>query len=99
MLWNWERFNMIIFNRNIQFTKLIKAEGRLREFNFRRVNALHEELFTIDVSDDRGNRIMFKMRKEGNDWALTNDQPVPDWIRAKTSNYNEAIAEELRLAD
>jgi hypothetical protein len=36
---------IVQFNRNIQFTKLIKAEGRLREFNFRKVNGLHEELF------------------------------------------------------
>ncbi len=33
-----------------------------------------EELFTVDVSDDRGNRIMFKMRKDGNEWFITTDQ-------------------------
>ncbi len=33
--------------------------------------ACMEELFTVDVSDDRGNRIMFKMRKEGNEWLIT----------------------------
>ena len=87
------------FKRNIQFTKLIKAAGQLREFNFRRVNAMYEELFTIDVSDDRGNRIMFKMRKEANEWVITTDQAIPDWIRTKTVEYNEAIEEELRLAD
>jgi hypothetical protein len=92
-----ERFTMIIqFNRNIQFSKLIKAEGRLREFNFRRVNGLHEELFTVDVSDDRGNRIMFKMRKEGNEWLILIEQPIPDWIKTSSSRFNEAIEEELR---
>lgn len=89
---------IVQFNRNIQFTKLIKAEGRLREFNFRKVNGLHEELFTVDVSDDRGNRIMFKMRKEGNEWLILSDQPIPDWIRTNSSRYNEAIEEELRLS-
>jgi hypothetical protein len=95
----YEHSIMIIqFNRNIQFTKLIKAEGRLREFNFRKVNGLHEELFTVDVSDDRGNRIMFKMRKEGNEWLIITEQPLPDWIRNNSSRYNEAIEEELRIS-
>jgi hypothetical protein len=89
---------IIQFNRNIQFTKLIKAEGRLREFNFRKVNGLHEELFTVDVSDDRGNRIMFKMRKDGNEWLIITEQPVPDWIRNNISRYNEAIEEELKIS-
>lgn len=92
-----ERFTMIIqFNRNIQFSKLIKAEGRLREFNFRKVNGLHEELFTVDVSDDRGNRVMFKMRKEDNEWLIIAEQPIPDWIRTSISRFNEAIEEELK---
>lgn len=89
---------IIQFNRNIQFTKLLKAEGRLREFNFRRVNGLHEKLFTVDVSDDRGNRIMFKMQKEGNEWLIATDQPVPDWIKTNITRYNEAIEEELRVS-
>jgi hypothetical protein len=89
---------MIILNRNIQFTKLIKAEGHLREFNFRKVNGLHEELFTVDVSDDRGNRIMFKMRKDGNEWIIATDQPIPEWVKNYTSRFNEAIEEELRVS-
>ena len=94
-----EHFTMIIqFNRNIQFTKLIKAEGHLREFNFRKVNGLHEELFTVDVSDDRGNRIMFKMRKEGEEWLITSDQFIPEWVKSNSSRYNEAIEEELRIS-
>jgi hypothetical protein len=88
---------IIQFNRNIQFSKLIKAEGRLREFNFRKVNGLIEELFTVDVSDDRGNRIMFKMRKERNKPLIITDHPVPDWIRTNIPRYNEAIEEELRV--
>jgi hypothetical protein len=89
---------IIQFNRNIQFTKLIKAEGRLREFNFRKVNGLLEELFTVDVSDDRGNRIMFKMIKEGNEWLIVTDPTVPDWINENRARYNEAIEEELRIS-
>ncbi len=87
---------LVQFNKNIQFSKLIKAEGRLREFNFRKVNGLLEELFTVDVSDDRGNRIMFKMRKEGGEWIMIIDQPIPEWAKGNVARYNEAIEEELR---
>jgi hypothetical protein len=94
-----ESFNMIVqFNKNIQFTKLIKAEGRLREFNFRKVNGLLEELFTVDVSDDRGNRLMFKMQKDGDEWLITSDQPVPEWIKTNVSRFNAAIEEELKVS-
>jgi hypothetical protein len=88
---------IIQFNRNIQFSKLIKTDGRLREFNFRRVNGLLVELFTVDVSDDRGNRIMFKMHKEGNEWIIGTDQTVPDWVRNVNPKFNEAIEEELKI--
>ena len=84
--------------KNVQFSKLIKAEGRLREFNFRKVNGLHEELFTVDVSDDRGNRIMFKMRKEGNEWLIATDHPIPDWVKNYSPRYKEAIEEELGIS-
>jgi hypothetical protein len=94
-----EYLTMIVqFNKNIQFTKLIKAEGRLREFNFRKVNGLHEELFTVDVSDDRGNRIMFKMHKEGDEWLITTDQFIPEWVKSNSTRFNEAIEEELRIS-
>jgi hypothetical protein len=89
---------IVQFNRNIQFSKLIKADGRLREFNFRRVNGLSEELFTVDVSDDRGNRLMFKMRKEGSDWLILTDKPIPEWIWNNSLSFNEAIEEELKIS-
>ncbi|HZK64222.1 MAG TPA: hypothetical protein VFC34_08760 [Puia sp.] len=89
---------MLIQNRNIQFSKLVKTDNRLREFNFRKINGLHEELFTVDVSDDRGNRIMFKMHKEGNDWTILAEQPLPDWVRNSSFKFNDLIAEELRVS-
>lgn len=89
---------MLIQNRNIQFTRLVKTEGRLREFNFRKVNGLHEELFSVDVSDDRGNRIMFKMIKEGSEWVMQTEHPVPDWVRNSAGKFNELIEEELKIS-
>jgi hypothetical protein len=87
---------IVQFNKNVQFTKLVKADGRLREFNFRRVNGLHEEQFTVDVSDDRGNRIMFRMHKDGNSWVIIHELPIPDWVKDNEAKFNELILEELR---
>jgi len=87
---------IIQFNRNIQFTKLVKADGRLREFNFRRVNGLQGEFFTVDVSDDRGNRLMFRMHREDGSWKIM-EQNVAEWIKANEGNFHELIEEELKV--
>jgi hypothetical protein len=81
------------FIKNIQFTELIKCAGRLREFNFRKVQSFPEGLFTIDVCDDRGNRLMFKMVKENNHWKLFSEMPLPEWIIEKEAILGE-ISEE-----
>jgi hypothetical protein len=86
------------FIRNIQFTRLVKAEGRLREFNFRKFNGAEGELlFSIDVVDDRGNRIVFRMHKDGNGWKILPGQ-YPSWIIANENSFNDIIEEELRQA-
>ncbi|MDX2049165.1 MAG: hypothetical protein SFU87_20430 [Chitinophagaceae bacterium] len=84
------------FIRNIQFTKLIKAEGRLREFNFRKHSGINEELFTVDVCDDRGNRHIFRMHKENGKWKII-QQPLPVWVPQNEDHLNELIEEELKL--
>lgn len=84
------------FNRNIQFTKLLKAEGRLREFNFRKLSGLHEGLMTVDVSDDRGNRIMFTMQKNGNGWSFYQVPLLPEWILDNEQSLSGMIEEELK---
>ncbi|MBS1597641.1 MAG: hypothetical protein JST75_05415 [Bacteroidetes bacterium] len=88
---------LIQFNKNIQFTKLVKADGRLREFNFRKTNGIQGELFTVDVSDDRGNRIMFRMQKADGSWKIM-EQQLPAWIIENEANFHELIEEELRYA-
>lgn len=84
----------IQFKKNIQFTKLIKADGRLREFNFRKLGGLNEGIFTIDVSDDKGNRIMFRMQKEDSGWKIM-PQPLPAWVQRCEQSFDEHIKEEL----
>jgi len=88
---------LIQFNKNIQFTKLVKADGRLREFNFRKTNGMQGESFTVDVSDDRGNRIMFRMQKNDGSWKIQ-DQQLPEWIIENETGFHELIEEELRYA-
>jgi len=84
----------IRFVKAVQFTRLIKAGGRLREFNFRKINSPGVELFNINVCDDRGDRIIFMMKKEQNDWRLET-QSVPAWIIQNESEFHNVIEEEL----
>lgn len=86
------------FVKAIQFTRLIKAGGRLREFNFRKINNQDHELFTVNVCDDRGERILFYMLKEQNDWRLGSQQ-VPAWIGQQEGQLNSAIEDELKSQD
>ncbi len=85
----------IRFIKNIQFTKLLKAEGRLREFNFRKPNGREEALCTVDVSDDRGYRIIFTMQKDSGSWKIV-PQPLPDWVLQQEEKLGELIEEELK---
>jgi len=88
----------INFIRNIQFTKLLKVDGRLREFNFRKLTGLNEGLVTVDVSDDRGNRIMFTMQKSDNGFVFHNDPLLPEWVIRNEKNLSDLIEDELRNA-
>jgi hypothetical protein len=86
----------IEFIKNIQFTKLVKTEGRLREFNFRKINGIKEGMFTVDVSEDRGNRIIFTMQRDAEGWKIVGKDPVPEWIMKNETTFSELIEEELK---
>ncbi|HEY8894628.1 MAG TPA: hypothetical protein VIM79_07420 [Niastella sp.] len=81
--------------KNIHFTKLVKVNGRLKEFNFRKLGGSNEGLFTVDVSDDRGNRILFRMQKEQDIWKIL-PQQLPNWVMEKEPTFHDLIEEELR---
>ena len=85
----------IQFVKNIQFSKLIKAEGRLREFNFRKTGTGTDEKCSVDTVDDRGNRIIFTMFKEAGAWKLSSTL-LPKWICQYEVQLNDAIEEEIR---
>jgi hypothetical protein len=81
--------------KNITFSKLVKASDRLREFNFRKVGGISGGYFHVDVPDERGNRIMFKMHKNDGQWKFM-DEFVPNWIADLEDQFNEAIEGEVR---
>ena len=81
--------------KNIQFTRLIKCDGQLKEFNFRKPNGKPEGLFTVDVIDARGNRIIFNMEMIDMTWKITTDQ-LPAWILQSETAYHEIIEEEFK---
>jgi len=83
------------FIRNIQFSKLIKVNGRLKEFNFRKPNS-KESPFTVDVIDDRANRIIFHMQKTDDNWKIL-PQALPAWIQDNENIFAEIIDEELKV--
>ena len=86
----------IQFIKNVHFTKLIKVNNRaVKEFNFRKIKNGEQELFSVDVSDDRGNRIMFQMQKDANTWKIVEAQ-LPVWITEQEGRMHEVIEEELK---
>lgn len=83
------------FIKNIQFTKLIKVDGRLREFNFRKMTNAAGMQFSVDVSDDKGNRIMLWLQKENGNWNIQEPSTLPAWILKQESILHQLIEEEL----
>jgi hypothetical protein len=83
------------FTRNVHFTKLVRTTERLREFNFRLLPNSSNSLLHVDVPDDRGNRIQFKMQREDNHWRIV-ERDLPGWVTGNEGPLNDAIQEELR---
>ena len=81
--------------KNIQFTRLFKVEGYLKEFNFRKFNTSKQEKVSVDTIDERGNRIMFFMEKTEGDWKIQ-PQELPKWIPEQEKNLNDVIQSELQ---
>lgn len=76
---------------NIAFTRLIKIRGLLREVNFRRL-PLVEGTYHVDVTDERGTRLLFLMKKsEGDSWRLAGPA-LPAWITEAEGLFGAAIA-------
>jgi hypothetical protein len=86
----------MLFTKNIQFSRLIKADGTLREFNFRKHRDPHGDiLFSVDVVDLRNNRIAFKMQHKETAWKIV-QTPLPEWVLSNEHIFNQLIEEELK---
>lgn len=83
--------------KNIQFTKLIKCDGQLKEFNFRKPNGKQQGPFTVDVIDSKANRIIFNMEMKETEWKITSGN-LPDWVMEKETAFHELIEEEFKSA-
>jgi len=80
--------------KNIQFTRLFKVNGYLKEFNFRKSNPTLQGKLSVDTIDERGNRIMFHMEKSDTGWKII-PQELPGWIMDQEGDLDAAIQEEL----
>ncbi|HET9056926.1 MAG TPA: hypothetical protein VFN30_08785 [Chitinophagaceae bacterium] len=80
--------------KNIHFTKLVKAESGVKEFNFRKIPLAPVPTFHVDVTDECTNRIIFTMQKlEGGLWTMS---PVnlPQWIINIQHSLQEIIEDK-----
>jgi hypothetical protein len=88
----------MIFTKNVQFSRLVKADGYLREFNFRKhSDAQGSTVFSVDVCDLRNNRIAFKMQHKETSWKIV-QTPLPEWVMKNEEILNALIEEELKNA-
>lgn len=85
----------IEFIKMVQFSLLVKAGDRLREFNFRQLRDPGEPRFSVNVCDERGNRIVFGMQKKEDNWRIP-DNDLPEWVLRNEEGIGLAVDEELR---
>lgn len=78
------------------FSKIIKAGARQREFNFRQLASGSPMRYHVDVNDDKGNRLVFKLEKgpEGV-WKTAEPTGLPEWIYNSETVLGDTIDEHL----
>ena len=80
------------FIPNIQFTCLVKCEGKHREFNFRKRNMAVIPYYDVDTVDLAGNRFQFSMDKASDQWIIR-ELDLPLWILEAESELSNKINE------
>ncbi|HMU47091.1 MAG TPA: hypothetical protein PKC72_12035 [Chitinophagaceae bacterium] len=83
------------FVKAVQFSLLVKAGGRLREFNFRKLKDPAEQRFSVNVCNERGDRILFSLYKTEDDWEFAENE-LPKWIAESKSRLRDAVNEEMK---
>jgi hypothetical protein len=84
----------IQFLKKLQFTRLVKAGGRIREFNFLKYNKEPDPYFCVDTVDDRGNRIIFYMYDMDHKWKIKEVPGLPSWVYDAETQFQNMIHEE-----
>lgn len=84
----------IQFIKAVQFSLLIKVDGRLREFNFRKIRNTEEESLAVNVCNERGDRIFFNMKKQESGWEFSPSN-LPLWIDQNKKIIRQAAEDEL----
>ena len=82
---------LIMRATNISFSKVIKLGDRLREFNFRKIPG--SDNYSINVSDDKGQRILFNLLKTSESNWVIEGQNLPLWLQFSESILGGAIDE------
>lgn len=78
--------------KNIQFSELIRAEGRMKEFNFLRRRDDNKISYQVDVPGDREIRYQFTMQFENAEWKINTTDDLPVWIRDAETRLNEIVS-------
>lgn len=79
------------------FSKIIKAGDRNREFNFTRLPHRSGTQYSVDVPDEKGNRISFTMQHEDGIWKTSMDI-LPAWVLQVEEQLSNTIEEETKTA-
>jgi hypothetical protein len=80
-----------VFKKVTHFSKLLKAGGRLREFNFRKLTDKPEEgWFHVDVADERGDRIIFQLAPG----HMPTGMVLPPWVLEVLPQLADTVLQE-----
>jgi hypothetical protein len=80
----------MIFQKQVQFSKHIKAGGRIKEFNFLKLNNTQIPSYSVDVSDERGKRYVFLLINDGGEWKISGEG-LPEWLVAAGHSLQQEI--------
>ena len=78
---------------DISFSKIIRLGERLREFNFRKIPGT--DSFGINVTDDKGKRILFTLHKNPEGTWVIQGQDLPQWLQFAEIHLGTVIEKEL----
>jgi len=80
----------MITSTNIAFTLLIKVQGRLREFNFRK---RLDNYYDTNTNDEYSIRYFFRMEKNEGGWHIAG-KDLPGWITENESAISLALEQK-----